>query len=219
MESSSQQQYKDEPTFDALSESAGLMDAKSTKWTRRPCPKVFRTVGVVCVAIALAAFVFTLGYTSGYHASPLPSKPTVDDASSVEHYAHESHDSHESNEVHNNGGHDHGYNGNEGEGEENEHHHGHSHDEGEHEGEGDEHHHSHDDHCETPYYRREWRSLSKDEKKGYMDAVQCMIDAPSVLGHNGSLVDDFAWAHNRVANGSKCLLLFEWRTMLMNIRA
>lgn len=57
--------------------------------------------------------------------------------------------------------------------------------------------------CTSPYYRREWRSLSEEEKQNYLDAFQCFIDSPSVLGFNGSLYNDFAWAHNRVARGSE----------------
>jgi hypothetical protein len=57
--------------------------------------------------------------------------------------------------------------------------------------------------CTSPYYRREWRSLSEEEKQSYLDAFQCFIDSPSVLGFNGSLYNDFAWAHNRVAQGSE----------------
>ncbi|KAK2807781.1 hypothetical protein FQN50_005323 [Emmonsiellopsis sp. PD_5] len=54
--------------------------------------------------------------------------------------------------------------------------------------------------CTEPYFRREWRSLSNPEKRDYLDAVQCFIDSPSVLGMNGSLYNDFSRVHNLIAN-------------------
>ncbi|KFA76950.1 hypothetical protein S40288_05207 [Stachybotrys chartarum IBT 40288] len=56
--------------------------------------------------------------------------------------------------------------------------------------------------CTKPYYRREWRTLSDAEKQDYIDAFQCFIEAPSELGMNGTLYDDFAWVHNLVAHGT-----------------
>jgi tyrosinase len=56
--------------------------------------------------------------------------------------------------------------------------------------------------CTEPYFRREWRSLADEEKKAYLDAVQCFIDSPSVMGKNGTLYDDFSWVHNLVAHSS-----------------
>jgi hypothetical protein len=63
--------------------------------------------------------------------------------------------------------------------------------------------------CTEPLIRKEWRSLSKEEKKSYLDAFQCFIDSPSQLGMNGSLYDDFSWAHNLVAHSSESSPLFE----------
>ncbi|OHW95205.1 tyrosinase central domain containing protein [Colletotrichum incanum] len=56
--------------------------------------------------------------------------------------------------------------------------------------------------CEEPYFRREWRSLSKQERRDYIDAFQCFIDSPSVMGLNGSLYNDFSWVHNLVAHST-----------------
>lgn len=56
--------------------------------------------------------------------------------------------------------------------------------------------------CTEPLVRQEWRSLSKKQKKSYLDAFQCFIDSPSQLGMNGSLYNDFSWAHNLVAHSS-----------------
>ncbi|GKT58439.1 tyrosinase-like protein [Colletotrichum tofieldiae] len=56
--------------------------------------------------------------------------------------------------------------------------------------------------CKEPYFRREWRSLSKQEKRDYIDAFQCFIDSPSVMGLNGSLYNDFSWVHNLVAHST-----------------
>lgn len=62
--------------------------------------------------------------------------------------------------------------------------------------------------CTTPYYRREWRSLSEVEKREYLDAFQCFIDSPSILGMNGSLYNDYSWVHNLVAHSSEFRLSF-----------
>lgn len=73
--------------------------------------------------------------------------------------------------------------------------------------------------CTEPAFRREWRSLSADEKKKYHDAFQCFIDTPSVLGLNGSLYDDFVWAHNRVAGSSEFILLYNPATSCLGFTA
>ena len=57
--------------------------------------------------------------------------------------------------------------------------------------------------CTDPSIRREWRSLSRSEKKDYIDAVQCLRTTPSKLGLNQSLYDDFPYVHNRV--GAYCM--------------
>lgn len=57
--------------------------------------------------------------------------------------------------------------------------------------------------CSDPYFRKEWRSLSEDEKKDYLDAFQCLIDSPSAIGLNGSLYNDMSWVHNLVAHSSE----------------
>ncbi|KAH6695254.1 hypothetical protein F5X68DRAFT_186745 [Plectosphaerella plurivora] len=50
--------------------------------------------------------------------------------------------------------------------------------------------------------RKEWRSLSTEEKKDYLDAFQCMIDSPSAIGLNGSLYNDMSWVHNLIAHST-----------------
>ena len=57
--------------------------------------------------------------------------------------------------------------------------------------------------CTNSSTRREWRSLSRPEKKDYIDAVQCLRTTPSKLGLNQSLYDDFPYVHNRV--GAYCM--------------
>ena len=58
--------------------------------------------------------------------------------------------------------------------------------------------------CPNPPTRREWRSLSRDEKQDYLTAVQCLREKPSRLGLNQSLYDDFPWVHIRF--GGYCML-------------
>ena len=60
--------------------------------------------------------------------------------------------------------------------------------------------------CPDPPIRREWRSLSGDEKQDYLLAVQCLRETPSRLGLNQSLYDDFPYVHIRV--GGYCMTSF-----------
>lgn len=53
--------------------------------------------------------------------------------------------------------------------------------------------------CKKYTIRREWRSLSKMEKHGYIQAVQCLQTKPSVLGLNQTLYDDFPWVHSQMS--------------------
>lgn len=62
--------------------------------------------------------------------------------------------------------------------------------------------------CVDPYFRREWRSLSREEKSSYIDAVNCLALTPSVLRDNGTLYDDFPWAHNQVAHHGELIPYF-----------
>jgi hypothetical protein len=50
--------------------------------------------------------------------------------------------------------------------------------------------------CHSPATRREWRSLSDNEKGQYIRAVVCLSTKPSRLGTNNSLYDDFALVHH-----------------------
>ena len=49
--------------------------------------------------------------------------------------------------------------------------------------------------CGNIAIRREWRSLSENEKQNYIDAVQCTRKTPSLLRLNQSLYDDFPYVH------------------------
>lgn len=60
--------------------------------------------------------------------------------------------------------------------------------------------------CHHPVIRREWRSLSVEEKDDYLDAVRCLRDIPSRIGQSQSLYDDFPWIHYRI--GDYCESLF-----------
>lgn len=57
--------------------------------------------------------------------------------------------------------------------------------------------------CADPYFRREWRSLSEHEKSSYLKAVTCLASTTSVLRDNGTIYDDFPWAHNQAAHHSE----------------
>ncbi|TDZ67419.1 Tyrosinase-like protein orsC [Colletotrichum trifolii] len=54
--------------------------------------------------------------------------------------------------------------------------------------------------CENPLVRREWRSLSLDDRKSYIDAVKCLYGKPAVtpkdiLPGASSMYDDFVGDH------------------------
>lgn len=51
--------------------------------------------------------------------------------------------------------------------------------------------------CRHPTIRHEWRSLSREEKSAYLDAVKCLRTVPSRLGLNHTLYDDFPYFHSR----------------------
>ncbi|KAI1464569.1 Di-copper centre-containing protein [Daldinia caldariorum] len=50
--------------------------------------------------------------------------------------------------------------------------------------------------CENPAVRKEWRTLSTDERNSYISAVKCLATKPSMLGLNTTLYDDFPYVHN-----------------------
>ena len=72
--------------------------------------------------------------------------------------------------------------------------------------------------CKQLSVRREWRSLSQDEKHSYLDSVRCLHQRPSRLGLNQSLFHDFAWVHYGV-----CVMFtsiyqtFSLRLVFMNL--
>jgi hypothetical protein len=57
--------------------------------------------------------------------------------------------------------------------------------------------------CLSPPIRREWRTLSTNAKKDYIDAVQCLTNRPSKVRNNGSLYDDFPFVHQQTAPTGK----------------
>lgn len=63
--------------------------------------------------------------------------------------------------------------------------------------------------CNNSQFRREWRSLSHQEKDSYIQAIKCLKQTPSRLGLNQSLYDDFPYVHFRV--GGYCTLFHDAR--------
>ena len=53
--------------------------------------------------------------------------------------------------------------------------------------------------CVRPTIRREWRTLNRETKNKYIEAVQCLSSKPSKLRDNGTLYDDFPWVHKLTA--------------------
>jgi tyrosinase len=56
--------------------------------------------------------------------------------------------------------------------------------------------------CDDPPTRREWRSLSTDERRAYTDAVRCLTTRPSRQLPQDSLYDDIAYVH--IDTGAEC---------------
>lgn len=56
--------------------------------------------------------------------------------------------------------------------------------------------------CTEPRVRHEWRSLSTAEKHDYIRAVRCLHSTPSKIRPNGTLYDDYPYAHAR--HGKHC---------------
>ena len=73
--------------------------------------------------------------------------------------------------------------------------------------------------CQSPSVRREWRTLSDNEKGDYVRAVWCLKTIPSRVGANWTLYDDFPWVHAMV--GRSCehsvpftfLAIFRWHQL------
>ncbi|KAK1993426.1 Di-copper centre-containing protein, partial [Colletotrichum falcatum] len=53
--------------------------------------------------------------------------------------------------------------------------------------------------CVDPYFRKEWRMLSRQERLDYIEAAKCLARTPSVITGNGTIHDDFAFVHYRHA--------------------
>jgi hypothetical protein len=54
--------------------------------------------------------------------------------------------------------------------------------------------------------RKEWRTLSSNEKQSYISAVQCLSRKPSKLSTNTTLYDDFGYVHTIVGHTSKKII-------------
>lgn len=61
-----------------------------------------------------------------------------------------------------------------------------------------------DDVCESLTWRREWRTLSNETKKSYIDAVLRLMAMPSKIGFNNqSRYDDFQFIHGMTLDYGK----------------
>ncbi|KAF4486666.1 Tyrosinase ustQ [Colletotrichum fructicola] len=54
--------------------------------------------------------------------------------------------------------------------------------------------------CRNPAIRREWRALTADERKNFIDAVNCLSREPARWGPNGTVYDDFSLLHERIGS-------------------
>ncbi|KAK4224266.1 tyrosinase [Podospora fimiseda] len=54
--------------------------------------------------------------------------------------------------------------------------------------------------CINPSIRKEWRTLSTETQKSYLNAIICLAHTPSILGYTSfTLYDDFPWVHLQMA--------------------
>ncbi|QUC21780.1 uncharacterized protein UV8b_06024 [Ustilaginoidea virens] len=54
--------------------------------------------------------------------------------------------------------------------------------------------------CESPPVRREWRSLTSDEKRNFTRSVNILAGIPSSRRSNGTIYDDFAILHGSIGS-------------------
>lgn len=57
--------------------------------------------------------------------------------------------------------------------------------------------------CTEPARRREWRSLSLQERTEYLTAVQCLTKHKSTLNPGTMMHDDFGWIHSHIGQYCK----------------
>ena len=59
--------------------------------------------------------------------------------------------------------------------------------------------------CTNPAIRREWRTLSQDQRDNFHSAVKCLQDKPSALNvvESKTLFDDFSYVHYTINTTSK----------------
>ena len=70
--------------------------------------------------------------------------------------------------------------------------------------------------CKNTTVRHEWRSLSRSEQHGYLQAVQCLRNVPSRLGLNQTLYDDFSYVHTRTGDDGKwCSMPYSYECVKM----
>lgn len=60
------------------------------------------------------------------------------------------------------------------------------------------------DACANPAKRVEWRTMTPEVQKQYVDAVLCLKTKPSGMGLNTSRYDDFPYVHTKLDNTSSC---------------
>jgi len=71
--------------------------------------------------------------------------------------------------------------------------------------------------CANLRVRKEWRSLSREEKHDYIDALKCLHETPSALGLNQSRYHDFAWIHYHVGgNSHKAAPFLAWHRLFLH---
>lgn len=54
--------------------------------------------------------------------------------------------------------------------------------------------------CTNPYVRREWRSLTSEERLEFIRAVNLLAEVPSEWRENGTIYDDFAILHGSIGS-------------------
>lgn len=68
--------------------------------------------------------------------------------------------------------------------------------------------------CSDPVQRVEWRTMSAETRKQYIDAVLCLKTKPSGIGLDTSRYDDFPYVHTKLDKSSELLDLFSFHTLM-----
>jgi tyrosinase len=75
-----------------------------------------------------------------------------------------------------------------------------------------------DNTCSNPAQRVEWRTISAEIRKQYIDAVLCLKTKPSGIGLDTSRYDDFPYVHTKLDKSSELFDMFSCHALMASAR-